>query len=334
MGYLHIPASSLPNFTKAVISLWFRIPAATFTTVDAISDTAPVGFQNDHMCSMCYFPVLTKIIPLLTFGSLETDSAANACQPSFVGIDCFGGLNVLAVNLQTPVFATLPASSTPSVPRPECFYMSGRSSPPTNNTTISAATWHHALISFDISGSSSVTYNTGPGLSYASTHSFNWALDDTSRVNISMRPSGGGQYATQGLTDLTAIVSQGLVDYEGVVNGDVTSVSGCHIASNGNPIGAPSSSGFVSNIYKIELAELQIFTGVTLDSSVEANRRAFITSTGDPANMALAEALLGQTPDIKLHGSNNWKLGLNTGSLGTTFTPVGTITPYTPNPGD
>ena len=96
------------------------------------------------------------------------------------------------------------------------------------------------------------------------------------------------------------------------------------------------------------MAELQIFSGVTLDTSIEANRRAFVgydeegSSRLKPVDPKQAEDLLGKKPDILLHGSTKWQQGKNTGSLGIDtvgeeipsgqFTPTGEIKKYTPDP--
>ena len=104
------------------------------------------------------------------------------------------------------------------------------------------------------------------------------------------------------------------------------------------------------------MAEFQLFTGVTLDTSVEENRRAFVDEDGVPVppegkpptedkpdgEKPPAEKLLGKRPDIVLHGSGDWSDGNNTGSLGVDndgdnipsgqFEPTGAIPSYTPDP--
>lgn len=113
----------------------------------------------------------------------------------------------------------------------------------------------------------------------------------------------------------------------------------------------------IAPIEKVELAELQIFSGVTLDTSEEANRRAFIDFERDengnpirdehgkrnlkPVNPKQAEDLLRKKPAILLHGTTKWQNGKNTGSLGINndgdeipggqFTPTGKIVKY-PDP--
>lgn len=104
--------------------------------------------------------------------------------------------------------------------------------------------------------------------------------------------------------------------------------------------------GTFNPIEKVEMAELQIFTGMALDTSLETNRRAFVDKDGLPVNPAKAEELMGKRPEVLLHGSTNWQEGKNTGSLGVEinsdgastdipsgqFTHQGSITKYTPDP--
>ena len=78
------------------------------------------------------------------------------------------------------------------------------------------------------------------------------------------------------------------------------------------------------------LAELQVFTGSTLDTNDEDNRRAFVSANGKPvpadekagidgAGNVIPKGsiqLMGRRPDIMLHGSSDWIKGRNTGSSG------------------
>ena len=109
------------------------------------------------------------------------------------------------------------------------------------------------------------------------------------------------------------------------------------------PLGIPCIPDLVQYNRHVEMAEFQMWTGVTLDTSSSTNRRAFISDTGKPVSPRQAEQLLGQKPDILLHGSGNWINGSNTGSIGidaTTgnkipggqFEPTGEIDSYRPNP--
>jgi hypothetical protein len=115
----------------------------------------------------------------------------------------------------------------------------------------------------------------------------------------------------------------------------------------------------IQPIKNVELADLQIFTGVTLDTSSVANRRAFVDANGlpvPPAGTAVAVEpgappstvvggsieLLGKKPEIVLRGSGNWIGGRNTGTIGMDskgtvippgqFVPTGRIIRYVPDP--
>jgi hypothetical protein len=82
----------------------------------------------------------------------------------------------------------------------------------------------------------------------------------------------------------------------------------------------------------VELAELQIFSDVALDTGNVTNRRAFIDAEGKPVPPEAAEKLVGKKPEVLLHGSSNWIKGVNTGSDPAQFTPTGKIVGYSPDP--
>ena len=71
---------------------------------------------------------------------------------------------------------------------------------------------------------------------------------------------------------------------------------------------------------KIDIAELQIFADLTLDTDDLSKRRAFIAPDGDgdmvPVNPKETERLLGRRPDVLVHQTSNWKKGKNTGKIG------------------
>ena len=64
------------------------------------------------------------------------------------------------------------------------------------------------------------------------------------------------------------------------------SVSISNIPSKPFCVPAPGSvdidDGSMNPVLKVEMAELQVFTGVTLDTGVTANRRAFVDNDGVP----------------------------------------------------
>jgi hypothetical protein len=119
-----------------------------------------------------------------------------------------------------------------------------------------------------------------------------------------------------------------------------------------------SGDGRQMPVHHIEMAEMQIFMNMTMDTSIKSNRRAFIEVTEGstdepdephtlkPVKPEKTEELLHRRPDILLHRVSNWKEGKNTGSLGLKrvdgqpdeilpggqFEPTGTILKYTPDP--
>jgi hypothetical protein len=122
---------------------------------------------------------------------------------------------------------------------------------------------------------------------------------------------------------------------------------------------AAGATAPIQPIKNVELADLQIFTGVTLDTSSVANRRAFVDANGlpvppagtavvvepgAPPSLAVGGSieLLGKKPEIVLRGSGNWIGGRNTGTLGMAgngvsipsgqFVPTGRIIRYVPDP--
>jgi hypothetical protein len=88
----------------------------------------------------------------------------------------------------------------------------------------------------------------------------------------------------------------------------------------------------------IEMAELQIWVGKTIDTSSVRQRRLFIDWPKDkngnpdksrpmePVSPSVAAAALGE-PDIMLHGTNNWLQGKNTGTSGYIIFPDGSRVP-------
>ena len=110
------------------------------------------------------------------------------------------------------------------------------------------------------------------------------------------------------------------------------------------PIGIPSTNVYVGAVRHVEMAELQIFSGIARDLSNMDLRRAFIDDNGKPVppDKKASETnpqsgsieFLGNEPDILLHNSGTWKVGKNTGGLGSgfDFDPTGKILSYRPNP--
>jgi len=379
MGFLQIAASEftpgLGDFSTAIISVWFRVPATVLAAVAAQSDPDPSVAVGDGYQDSYFSPPLSKIIPLITFGSLEETLASSGeggfpCSPSFIGIDCNFHITgksqpTLAVNLQTA--STCSFNKSPVNPqneiRPEAYYMRGFGSRPytgadPQNTYIAGDKWHHALISFDLSSGCSVTWananRSPPDAAWAISPGpiFSWALDDVGKVGCSMQPAGGSNWANNpAITDRALatpiadnyIIPQAFFEYFPSA-GDIFSVpietstdfiisTSGGISAASKSVGMPASAEFVDNVYLLEMAELQFFTGVTCDATDVDIRRLFVTADGKPADINAATEFFGQAPDIQIAGqSQNWIDGHNSG-VGGQFSVVGTITTYANSPG-
>jgi hypothetical protein len=133
--------------------------------------------------------------------------------------------------------------------------------------------------------------------------------------------------------------------------------SGFSIPCNGNPIGVPAGSAMLKNNTGVEVAELQIWANQSIDTGNADMVRLFIdylkkqdqdgntvpdTSKGlRPVPPKIAEKALGR-PHILVHGSGNWKKGINSGSTGRNkdgtsnlagqFQHVGGIEKFKPEP--
>lgn len=113
------------------------------------------------------------------------------------------------------------------------------------------------------------------------------------------------------------------------------------IPCNGHPIGLPATTHHLKHNTGVELAELQIWSGKTIDTGDVNVRRLFVDKDGKAVPPATAAQVLGE-PDILLHGTSNWQNGKNTGTLGIDsngklkstgqFKPMAKIDPFTPEP--
>lgn len=332
MGYL--VKSNFPAFSKAVFSFWFRIPGEVFAIMDLIG--APPDYPESNSELALYRPSLFRIIPCMTFGQPQIDIDGRSVQPSFIGIDYNFGSEFarLACNLQTPVeggFTSEQPFATPAR-TPGDFYMSSDDSPASMLVTTNA--WHHSLISFDISGPASISF-TGPidvpgggDIIYHSSSTFTWAYDDVAKGRNTLGPSGN----LNGLGD-TEIISNCQIfgpTYPGRTIPDNSPPDTSTFAGGFIPAGdfrLPSGGDLSDKTRQVQMAKLQVFTGVTLDTSLQASRRAFITADRRPAAPSLGAALLGRAPAIHFDTSKDWIDGRNRGTAGN-FTKTGTINTF------
>jgi hypothetical protein len=200
-----------------------------------------------------------------------------------------------------------------------------------SDIVVTADKWHHVLVSVDVSEGCSVVDGV-----VAATSKMWVALDDENYGSSDILASG-------------ALAFVGMTHPPGELGDPYTYTTSVEISGGG--VGVPSSSDLSGSIYKVQMAELQIFTGVTLDTSIEKNRRAFINSKGQPVDEAYGVAkyrgiygpkspnvppsapakLLGKKPDVAIvRSARNWMSGFDFRQ--TKFRPNGKIRPVKPDP--
>jgi hypothetical protein len=371
MSFLELD-KGIPDFSKAVISLWFRAPLES--VIAAADNSLPTGADNFYM--------MQGILPLVTFGKPQqnknyqvvysediahgdpfdvavisaytgwTNGPAYDVDPSFIGLDCRSdGTFKVEFNLQSdkkgsynsliwfatdaayiadydgppPVgsgivgsagswFQTTIVDGTNGIQdaQPEHFNVE-------NGIKLKADVWHHVVLSFDVSGSCSV------GEKPTSTCLMWYAIDDTNYNGVEhMGPQrdDDDELGPNAILTYTVYRESGVSDDPIIFyNNNVPNPSGgCSpgpLPSDQVDFAFPSSAKYVDAIFRVEMAEFQMWTGVTLDTGIEDNRRMFIKDNGRPElDYSLAEDVLGK-PIIRLHKSGNWIVGHNTGSIGT-----------------
>jgi hypothetical protein len=425
MSYLTL-SNGIPDFSKAVISLWFRVPKES------------VKAAAGHMIDQGNFPLMQSILPLVTFGRPqklkiydeyrhnvgiihpypinpnEPDPATTYVtsyylagptydvDPSYIGISCGGqgssgerfwlefhfqmeGYMAFSSTANITTQMDIWSGSDPAAPQDAAVPGSGtvalfpnvgqakiQAADYLNNTqpeyfTVSTANsyksdeWHHLLLSFDIGGSVSV------GTPFASSTCRLWyAIDDMDyrgAENMTPYRDLAGQWGPDTL-DPNAILTRNAWVYSGqdpnweypkyyqnhFIGLPQGSFSGGKIPSTGAAMGIPSSIKYQDGIFRVEMAEFQMWTGRTLDTGIKSNRRAFVSEHGEPVDptgdkddpRGPGERLLGKKPEILLHGSGDWEIGYNTGTLGIgaddkplaagQFKPTGGIKQFEPDP--
>jgi hypothetical protein len=379
-------AEGIPDFRKAVMSLWFRAPK--LSVVAASSNYPEAG-------------TLQRIIPLVTFGKPQQNknyqliynpniaTGGPLVLGSFVGWEagtpydvdpCFVGLACeddgtfrLVVNLQLANygsygglqwFHTL-AEYTPNLPN-EAFYPgSGVIGAYTHTvedgsfgiqdaqpeyfriesaTVFNPDVWHHLLLSFDLGGSCTI------GPMPASSCRLWYAVDDN---NYSGADNLGPFRDPDDGLDPNAIVPNNVLSnsifepgpelfWNRYVADPFGSYSPDPVPSSGANFSLPASVKYVDAVFRVEMAEFQMWTGIALDTGFETNRRGFIDANGEPVPPDRSQAVLGKQPEILLHGSSNWSAGTNTGALGVStdgkpiaagqFQPTALTRPWRPDP--
>lgn len=345
MGYLELPGG-FTNFDRAVFSLWFRAPASS------LGSATSLGGQS----------LLNNCVPLITLGRPNLDSSGQDLGPSFIGINTDDDVPALAAAMHCGSRGSFTGNyydgvgvcnppRTPSAPARDYFslFPAGEG----YRIPTPADRWNHLMLSVSFVGGMSVTNTPRANFGTAGANWLCWvrlngvnysgnALND-SGLRASTNHGGANQVLSVCTSDVPVLENTPFIsNYEGnqtfppfgpICNPGseqfdaAYSFSGASIDSSGRPIGVPASGAYSAYIQQIQMAELQIYTGVTCQSS-----SPFIAG-GRPANVSTAIAALGKHPNIYLGGtSENWITGVNQGSDGGIFNTVGTISNFAGGP--
>jgi hypothetical protein len=344
MGNLTLTPDTPLNMNKVVISVWFRVPTETEAAVIARDGSDAVAED---------IAVLDRVVPILMFGSQL--SSTGPLQQSCIGVACRpdeSPARFLYVHLQPDQGPSCVNTDNEGISDtgPESGIIGNSNNyrwGATGGTfSISLDTWHHLLISWYMGSESSATPRLSDqdfGETMESTSKMYCALDDVNKSGYDLPANWVNWWS--GVGDPNDVISGRLFYLSSVFYNDVTNPDDLQTATMDygsipySPLWLPGASsivtasrGTIAGNSKIELAELQIFCGVVLNTSDATNRRAFIKADGTPErDYSLAEALLGKAPEIRLAVDNFWKAGVNTGSGGA-FTKTGTINSYATGP--
>lgn len=127
-------------------------------------------------------------------------------------------------------------------------------------------TWHHVLISVDMTGG-----GVSSGGTYSSSSTLYVAIDDTDIKT--------GSYPFEGTNKVVPGGSNTSPSTGGDCPEQTYSLTNMTVPSA--PLGIPCVAKYADKIRQVEMAELLFFIGVTLDTSEEQNRRHFITGKGE-----------------------------------------------------
>jgi hypothetical protein len=197
--------------------------------------------------------------------------------------------------------------------------------------------WHHVLVSWDVTNGNAI-HGVDNSLhltieQITDSYSKMWcALDDVNKNGEDLPALWLGMYGTNTEVDPNAMQSSvckgaAFSNFSDPDTG-VLSLSSPTVPSNPISIPGPASlnrdTGTIQPVLPVIMADIQVFSNRTLNTSVEANRRLFVTADGKPASPSLAQSALGKVPEILFKGSKKWIAGKNSGTAGN-FLPVGTI---------
>jgi len=201
--------------------------------------------------------------------------------------------------------------------------------------------WHHVLVSWDLGISNSCHGNGGGNIaSFVDSYSKMWCAIDGVDQSGSQLPSNWIG-TRDGSGDPNGICTSWTLQYAGGRSGSSYSIYfSTGIQADGIFIPAEpeytryfnQEQGFgggsepVRPIYRVEMAELYIWSGLVLTSDKASK---FINSTGGPMP---PESLPFDQPTIRIHGTQAWLKGNNSGHLAGDFSRVGTIVAFKPDP--
>lgn len=334
MGYIE-RAAGIPNFSSGVMELWFNVPQASID-VKSAEFTAWLeteGFDGD----------LIGVIPLETFGpNTETaffpgDSVTGNLSPCVVGVLCDNAPSPhLYARFQYDYGAP---GYTATIDFNDFFQVGGSVGTGVSGgsgaqyISVTADVWHHVLISFDFSGGCATTFDETNAVNFVDICPFHWAFDNVNYTGNYLNPGTPSVYGQAAAAGIVSEWSRALAAAEppSVLPSSYSFAAG-DLTTSGNPFGVPASSDRAAHIQRVRKSRFRLFTGVTCDFSVEANRRAFITADNLQASISAAPALLGKQPEIHFETHDDFITGNNQGTAGD-FSPTGTISPYTPGPG-
>jgi hypothetical protein len=225
-----------------------------------------------------------------------------------------------------------------------------------NGGTFNLDAWNHILLSVDGSQPYTVYDTGGPDriqVDPASGAYVGMALNDVDLSATLVRTFGGfvgtsphaAGYPGQTTANLfsgarirsvfdDSIITGLRFEPQPPVEGEATlpqSVPGFDIGINGLEFGMPSQSigAAAGENKKIQLADVRIWVGKSLNLSTTSNRRLFINADGSPVPPSAAVAVLG-TPTFDQRGPAS---GIQTNQgTGGDFTKTGTVTDFTPGP--
>jgi hypothetical protein len=151
---------------------------------------------------------------------------------------------------------------------------------------LAADTWHHVLVSVDMTGGSASTGVAsgdfyGDGASHFTAASLMYiAVDDKNYLTRDNSPFPGTNKVVTGAAAVIA-GSRQTTDYDddgnAIPQGPIPSYSLTDMSVPAAPVGIPSVGNYTDHIHKVEMAEFLFFTDAVLDTGVEENRRHFIT---------------------------------------------------------